>query len=181
MLLTKVKVQKPEIPTPSVKIGTAILPTITKINMEKADPDTISEKKFDELDSLRALEDNCSCLHDNTERILEMEKALLSELTAAHVHFHRNGCEPRIPGNISLSLSGIEGEALLHRLDLRGICVSTGSACDSVNTQISHVLRAISLDEKLAKGTIRISLGKNNTAEEAGIIGKEIVKILNGR
>ena len=118
----------------------------------------------------RALEDNCSCLHDNTERILEMEKALLSELTAAHVHFHRNGCEPRIPGNISLSLSGIEGEALLHRLDLRGICVSTGSACDSVNTQISHVLRAISLDEKLAKGTIRISLGKNNTAEEAGII-----------
>lgn len=117
----------------------------------------------------------------NTERILEMEKALLSELTAAHVHFHRNGCEPRIPGNISLSLSGIEGEALLHRLDLRGICVSTGSACDSVNTQISHVLRAISLDEKLAKGTIRISLGKNNTAEEAGIIGKEIVKILNGR
>ena len=129
----------------------------------------------------RALEDNCSCLHDNTERILEMEKALLSELTAAHVHFHRNGCEPRIPGNISLSLSGIEGEALLHRLDLRGICVSTGSACDSVNTQISHVLRAISLDEKLAKGTIRISLGKNNTAEEAGIIGKEIVKILNGR
>lgn len=129
----------------------------------------------------RALEDNCSCLHDNTERILEMEKALLSELTAAHVHFHRNGCEPRIPGNISLSLSGIDGEALLHRLDLRGICVSTGSACDSVNTQISHVLRAISLDEKLAKGTIRISLGKNNTAEEAGIIGKEIVKILNGR
>ena len=80
-----------------------------------------------------------------------------------------------------MSLSGIEGEALLHRLDLRGICVSTGSACDSVNTQISHVLRAISLDEKLAKGTIRISLGKNNTAEEAGIIGKEIVKILNGR
>ena len=61
MLLTKVKAQKPEIPTPSVKIGTAILPTITKINMEKADPDTISEKKFDELDSLSHIKDKSDC------------------------------------------------------------------------------------------------------------------------
>ena len=60
-LQSKVKAQKPEIPTPSVKIGTAILPTITKINMEKADPDTISEKKFDELDSLSHIKDKSDC------------------------------------------------------------------------------------------------------------------------
>ena len=59
-------------------------------------------------------------------------------------------------------------------MDLAGIAISTGSACDSVNTQISHVLQAIQLDEKQAKGTIRISLGKNNTEEDI----KEIIKAL---
>lgn len=77
-----------------------------------------------------------------------------------------------------LSFRDAEGEALLHRLDLMGICISTGSACDSVNTQVSHVLRAINLDANFAKGTIRISLGKNNTLEEAGIIADSIIRIL---
>ena len=65
MLLTKVRMQKPEMPTASVKIGTAILPTITKINMEKADPDTISEKKFDELDSLSHIKDKSDCNYNS--------------------------------------------------------------------------------------------------------------------
>ncbi len=56
---------------------------------------------------------------------------------------------------------------LLHRLDLMGIMVSTGSACDSKNTKITHVLRALELDKKYASGTIRISLSKDNTKEEA--------------
>lgn len=51
---------------------------------------------------------------------------------------------------------------LLHRMDLKKICISTGSACDGVNTQVSHVIKAIGVYEKYAKGTIRISLGKNN-------------------
>ena len=50
---------------------------------------------------------------------------------------------------------------LLHRVDLKKICISNGSACDSVNTQVSHVIKAIGVPEKYAKGTIRISLGKN--------------------
>ena len=54
----------------------------------------------------------------------------------------------------------------MHRLDLKGICVSTGSACDSKETQISHVLKAIGLEEMLAKGTIRISLSKYNTEQD---------------
>ena len=45
---------------------------------------------------------------------------------------------------------------------IRGVCVSTGSACDSINTNISHVLQSIGLKEEYAKGTIRISLGKAN-------------------
>lgn len=67
---------------------------------------------------------------------------------------------------------------LLHRLDLMKICVSTGSACDSVNTQISHVLKAIHLDKRLAEGTIRISLGKDNTAEDVDCIVSSLSHIL---
>ena len=77
-----------------------------------------------------------------------------------------------------MSFKNANGEAILHRLDLKGICVSTGSACDSVNTQISHVLRAIELDESYAKGTIRISLSAENTLEEVQVIAKELIRIV---
>ena len=59
-----------------------------------------------------------------------------------------------------------------------GIQVSTGSACDSVNTQISHVLQAIRVEEKDALGTIRISLGKDNTIEDVDNIVRALATIL---
>lgn len=66
----------------------------------------------------------------------------------------------------------------LHLLDLKGICVSTGSACDSKRVSISHVLDAISLNEEWARGTIRISFGKNNKEEDAKYCAKELSSIL---
>jgi cysteine desulfurase len=67
---------------------------------------------------------------------------------------------------------------LLHRLDLKGICVSTGSACDSKNTQISHVLKAMNVPVEFAEGTIRISLSKDNSLEEVEAIANALVSIL---
>ena len=125
-----------------------------------------------------ALKKNCDELTKNAEYILQLEDELISTLMSEKVEFHRNGNGPMLPGNLSLSFPGFEGESLLHRLDLMGIRVSTGSACDSVNTQISHVLRAIKTDEKSAIGTIRISLGKENTVEEVHSIVKAIDQIL---
>ena len=61
-----------------------------------------------------------------------------------------------------------------------GIVVSTGAACDSTETQISHVLKAISLEESYAKGTIRVSFGVNNSIEEAETIAKAIIKVVRG-
>lgn len=72
----------------------------------------------------------------------------------------------------------MEGEMLLHRLDLQKICISTGSACDSKNTQISHVIKAINVPSEYAKGTIRISFGKQNTIEEAEKIAGTLIKIM---
>lgn len=80
--------------------------------------------------------------------------------------------------DFSLSFDGKDGEAILHRMDLMGVCISTGSACDSKNTEISHVLQAIRMPESLAKGTIRISLGKNNTADDIDTIVTALRKIL---
>ena len=66
-------------------------------------------------------------------------------------------------------------------MDLQGICVSTGAACDSVHTQLSHVLKSIGLPEEYALGTVRITLGRNNTEEEAALIGKTLRKIVSGK
>lgn len=123
-------------------------------------------------------------LKNNVDRIVEarkhlecLEKVLLQELNNYKIDFIRNG-KNQLPGNVSLSFRGANGEMLLHRLDLMGIMVSTGSACDSVNNQVSHVLRAISLDNEYAEGTIRISLSDSNTIEEVQKIAKAIIKIL---
>lgn len=120
-----------------------------------------------------ALKNNCDHLEENRQKITDMENELLRRLKETGIGFVRNGGSDRLPGLISLSFAGAEGEAILHRMDLLGICISTGSACNSKQTEISHVLKAINLDEEYAKGTIRISLGKYNTMED-------VEKIVNG-
>lgn len=125
-----------------------------------------------------ALKKNCDNMTKHTCHIRSLEQNLLEALDGFGIHYVRNGNGATIPGNISLSFPGFEGEALLHRLDLMGIQVSTGSACNSVNTQISHVLHAIQLDDALAKGTIRISFGRDNTEEEVQFIASGLKKIV---
>jgi cysteine desulfurase len=117
-----------------------------------------------------SLKKSCDAMAEATLRLINQEKLLLDGLKG--IAFRRNGSTNHIPGNISLSFPGFDGETILHRMDLCGISISTGSACDSVNTQISHVLKAIALDEVYAKGTIRVSLGTNNTDEDAIEIAK---------
>lgn len=125
-----------------------------------------------------ALKKNIEDLNRNHEHVINLEKLLLKKLNEKGVSFVRNGGDQTLPGIISLSFEGKDGEAILHRMDLMGICISTGSACDSKNTDISHVLKALKIPDNLAKGTIRISLGKNNTEEEVEAIAVALKKIL---
>lgn len=124
-----------------------------------------------------ALKKNCVAMEENINHITLLENLLLERLNQSGLDYIRNGTN-QLPGNVSLSFAGVEGEMLLHRLDLQKICVSTGSACDSVNTQISHVIKAISVPEKYATGTIRISLGKDNTEEEVIRIAEALKQII---
>ncbi len=121
-----------------------------------------------------ALKKSCAEIFANKEKLQQLEQNLLSELVG--VDYIRNG--GGIPGNMSLSFRGFDGEMLLHRLDLMGICVSTGAACDSSRTQISHVLDAMNIPEEYAKGTIRVSFGAMNDNNDGTLIGKAIRKII---
>ena len=123
-----------------------------------------------------ALKTNYDHIVENKRHLASLEQELLNGIS--DLDFIRNGAENHIPGNISLSFKSADGEAILHRLDLMGICISTGSACDSNNTQISHVVKAIRVPQEYAAGTIRISLGKDNTKEEVAFIAASLVKIL---
>jgi cysteine desulfurase len=74
--------------------------------------------------------------------------------------------QKRLPGNVNVSVLYVEGEALLLSLDLKGIAVSSGSACTSGSLDPSHVLLAIGLDHQAAHGSVRLTLGKDNTPQE---------------
>ena len=128
-----------------------------------------------------ALQENIDSLQENIIHIQNLEEQLLYGLKKNDIAFHRNGSPNHIVGNISLSFPDKDGEAILHRMDLMGINVSTGSACDSKETQISHVLKAIHLQEKFAKGTIRVSLGHMNTEEDICLIVNSLSKIIKAR
>lgn len=125
-----------------------------------------------------ALENNIKTLKTNHAHVKSLESMLLNKLDQTGIPYKRNGGEQTVSEIISLSFDGKDGEAILHRMDLMGISISTGSACDSKNTEISHVLKAIQMPDNFAKGTIRISLGKYNTEEDIEVIVEALKKIL---
>lgn len=127
-----------------------------------------------------ALKKNCERMSESSERLHKLEQVLLGRLSEEGIDYIRNGSENHLPGNVNISIKGANGEMLLHRLDLKGICISTGSACDSVNQRVSHVIEAIGVPMEYAEGTVRITFGSDNTEEEALEIADAIKGILKG-
>jgi len=124
-----------------------------------------------------ALKANYDLLERNIIHIRLLEKVLKRKLRRANIDFIRNGVN-QLPGNISLSFRNIDGEMLMHRLDFKGICVSTGSACDSQNTKTTHVIEAINVPDDYKFGTIRISFGRGNTMGDVLKIAEALVSII---
>lgn len=86
--------------------------------------------------------------------------------------------ENRLPGNANVSFEGSNASELIFKLDEKGICVSSGSACSSGNTKPSHVLTAIDLPEKYLNSAIRTTFGDNNTFEQVDYLVKCLKLIL---
>ncbi len=95
-----------------------------------------------------------------TTRFYELAKEKIPDI-------HLNGSlEKRVPNTINLSFKAVEGEAIVLSLDLKGIMVSSGSACTSGATEPSHVLKAMGVPPELGQGSIRFSFGRGNTEDD---------------
>jgi len=121
-------------------------------------------------------------LKENSERAEQLRDRLVRGILRSVPDTRINGPESgRLPNNASIRFSGIDGEALLLRLDLAGIAASSGSACTAGSMNISHVLTAIGLTEEQARGSLRLTVGAENTEEEideAIVIIRDIVQDL---
>ena len=82
--------------------------------------------------------------------------------------------ENRLPGNANVSFEGLDGSELIFKLDEKGICVSSGSACSSGSREPSHVLKAIGVPDKYLNSAIRTTFGDNNTFEEIDYLIKTL-------
>ena len=85
----------------------------------------------------------------------------------------------RLPGNANFSFEFVDGSALLFKLDEKGICASSGSACTSGSSEPSHVLKAIGLPDNLSKGALRVSFGEENTKEDVDYLINSLIEIVN--
>ena len=105
-----------------------------------------------------------------TARLTKLRNRLIAGLSEIP-HSALNGdAEKRLPGNVSFCFEGIEGESLLLLLDEKGISASSGSACTSGSLDPSHVLLAIGRVHDVAHGSLRLTLGRENTQEDVEYI-----------
>lgn len=86
--------------------------------------------------------------------------------------------ENRLPGNANFSFAGVNGEALLLNLDAKGICASAGSACTSGSSSPSHVLASIGLSDDLARSSLRVTFGEDNTKEDVDYLVQNLCEIV---
>lgn len=127
----------------------------------------------------KAMEDAVSHMTEEAERQRKIRDKIIDAITSKVDHCWLNGSrENRLPGNINISFEFIEGESILLLLDMNGICGSSGSACTSGSLDPSHVLLAIGLPHEKAHGSLRLTIGRFNTEEEADYVIKKIPPII---
>ncbi len=102
-------------------------------------------------------------------------KGLQKNITDIQLNGHPG---QRLPNNLNISFKYIEGESLTLNLDLKHICVATGSACTSGSLEPSHVLSAMGISPELSHGSIRFSLGRQNTVEEVDYVVQQTTAIV---
>ena len=117
-----------------------------------------------------AVADAVRDIEGTSERIRKMRDRLIDGILAIPYSRLNGGRDERSAGNVNISFRGIEGESLILALDIAGIAASSGSACTSGSIDPSHVLTAIGLDEEMAKGSLRLTLGDLNTEEDVDYI-----------
>lgn len=118
----------------------------------------------------KALEESAGRMEQDNVKIAGLRDKLIEGILKIP-YVRLNGDRTRrLPGNVNVSIEGIEGESLLLSLDMVGVCASSGSACTSGSLDPSHVLMSIGLPHEIAHGSLRLSLDRYNTSEEADYV-----------
>lgn len=118
-------------------------------------------------------------LEEENTRVKKMRDRLQEELLKKVPFSRVNGnLESRLPNTLNIGFEFVEGEAILMRMDDKGICASSGSACTSGSLEPSHVLRAMGVPFTCVHGSIRFSLSRYNTDEEIDYVLKEVPGII---
>ena len=125
-----------------------------------------------------ALQESCAHMEENMAHISAMRDKLIAGLSRIPNARCNGDPDHRAPGIVSFCFEGIEGESLLLRLDLAGICASSGSACTSGSLDPSHVLLALGLPHEIAHGSLRLSLSEYNTMEEVDYILQQVPEVV---
>ena len=126
-----------------------------------------------------AITDAVTGIAQRSAAVLQMRERLIDGLLSAVEGVRLNGDRySRLDGNVNLSFDGIEGESLLLMLDMEGICASSGSACESASLEASHVLKSIGLDDRAAKGSLRLTINEENTQEDIDYILERLPAIV---
>lgn len=100
---------------------------------------------------------------------------ILKEIPYTRLNGHS---KKRLPNNVNISFQFVEGESILIMLDMAGICASSGSACTSGSVDPSHVLLAIGLPHEIAHGSLRLTIGYENTKEEMDTVVDNLKRII---
>lgn len=128
-----------------------------------------------------ALEDACTGMEERSKTVSAMRDRIIDQIVQNIPYVRVNGDRgKRLPGNVNICFEGIEGESLLLRLDLEGICASSGSACTSGSLDPSHVLLAIGLPKEIAHGSLRLTLDEENTEEDVQHLLEVLPGIVSG-
>ncbi len=113
-----------------------------------------------------ALENAVKYVNKNNAKISKLRDRFINRVLTEIEGTHLNGGKSRLPANANISFDGCDGENILFLLDIKGIAVSTGSACSAGAVKESHVLRAMGLETGIVKSAVRFTFGKYNTEEE---------------
>lgn len=127
----------------------------------------------------KAMEDASKDIEKRCKYVSALRDDLINRVLEIVPKSQLNGGMDRLCGNVNISFQAVEGEALLLRLDMVGVCGSSGSACTSGALDPSHVLMAIGLPHEIAHGSLRLSINEYNTQEDIDYIVEVLPKVIS--
>ena len=118
-------------------------------------------------------------MEERMKKETELRDYLIERILKEIPYTRLNGhSKKRLPNNVNISFQFVEGESILIMLDMAGICASSGSACTSGSVDPSHVLLAIGLPHEIAHGSLRLTIGYENTKEEMDAVVDNLKRII---